>query len=332
MLRLQRLNVIEPIEYSDWAAPIVVVRKAQTDADGDPVVRICADYSTGLNERLEANKYPLPTPDEIIAKLAGSQYFSTIDLSDAYLQIEVEEQSQKVLTINTHKGLFKYKRLPPGVKSAPGAFQKVVDNMLSDLEGAQSFLDDILVFGRTRIEHDRNLEQTLTKIQEYGFKLKAEKCKFRMTQVKYLGHIISGKGVSTDPEKVAAIAKMPVPKNISELRSFLGAVNYYARFIREMHTLRKPLDELLKQNVSWNWNDNCQKSFDRFKELLQSDLMLTHFNPELDRMCMCVHTRKKRENAKREENAVHYRNEKNAERNRFRFYLLPLYVPNRPIV
>ncbi|XP_038106552.1 uncharacterized protein K02A2.6-like [Culex quinquefasciatus] len=280
--RLQDMGVLEPVDYSDWAAPIVAVRKAQRDADGDPVVRICADYSTGLNAVLEANKYPLPTPDDIFAKLAGSKFFSVIDLSDAYLQMEVEEESQKLLTMNTHKGLFKVKRLPPGVKPAPGAFQKVVDNMLAGQEGAASFLDDVLVFGRTRAEHDRNLEQTLQRIQDFGFRLKIEKCKFYMTEVKYLGHIINQNGIRTDPGKVSAISQMPPPKNLTELRSFLGAVNYYAKFIKEMHQLRRPLDLLLKKDAKWAWSDDCQRSFERFKELLKSDLMLTHYNPTLD--------------------------------------------------
>ncbi|XP_062713844.1 uncharacterized protein K02A2.6-like [Aedes albopictus] len=279
--RLQNLGVIEPVEFSNWAAPIVAVRKAQRDAEGDPVIRVCADYSTGLNAALEANKFPLPTPDDIFAKLAGSQYFSVLDLSDAYLQMEVDEDSQKLLTVNTHKGLFKYKRLPPGVKSAPGAFQKVIDNMIGDLEGTESLLDDVIVFGKTRAEHDRNLNNTLQRIQEFGFRLKLEKCKFGVTQVKYLGHIISRDGLRTDPEKVRAILQMPPPKNVTELRSFLGAINYYSKFMKEMHLLRKPLDDLLQKDKKWVWTDECQRSFVRFKDLLQSDLMLTHYNPKL---------------------------------------------------
>ncbi|XP_053686599.1 uncharacterized protein K02A2.6-like [Sabethes cyaneus] len=281
LTRLQLMGVLEPIDFAEWAAPIVAVRKAHCDAHGDPIVRICADYSTGLNASLEANNYPLPTPEEIFAKLSGSQFFSTIDLSDAYLQMEVEEDSQKLLTVNTHKGLFKYKRLPPGVKSAPGAFQKVIDSMISDLEGVESFLDDVIVYGKSCEEHDRNLEGTLSRIQEFGFRVKIEKCRFYMTEVKYLGHILDRNGIRTDPEKVSAIVHMPPPKNVSELRSFLGAVNYYAKFIKEMHELRRPLDLLLQKDKRWAWTEDCQRSFERFKQLLQSNLMLTHYDPTL---------------------------------------------------
>ncbi|XP_055604734.1 uncharacterized protein K02A2.6-like [Uranotaenia lowii] len=229
--RLQKLGVLEPVDYSDWAAPIVAVRKAQRDADGDPVVRICADYTTELNAMLKANKNPLPTPDDIFAKLAGCQYFSVIDLSDAYLQMEVEEDSQKLLTMNTHKGLFKVKRLPPGVKPAPRAFQKVVDNMLGSQEGVASFLDDVLVFGWTSSEHDRNLEQTLQRIQDFGFRLKIEKCKLYMTEAKYLGHIIDRNGIRTVPGKVSAISPDATAEESHRAAFILGR----RKLLREVH-------------------------------------------------------------------------------------------------
>ncbi|XP_055615107.1 uncharacterized protein K02A2.6-like [Toxorhynchites rutilus septentrionalis] len=113
--RLERLNIISPVNYSEWAAPIVVVRKANGS------IRICGDYSTGLNERLQSHQYPLSLPQDIFSKLAGCIVFSTIDLSDAFLQMEVDESSRRMLTINTHRGLYEYNRLPPGVKAAPGA-------------------------------------------------------------------------------------------------------------------------------------------------------------------------------------------------------------------
>lgn len=115
-LRLEKLNIIEKTDFSLWAAPIVAVNKPNGK------IRICADYSTGLNAALQPNKHSLPLPDDIFAKLAGKQYFTVIDFSDAYFQLAVEEESQELLTINTHRGLFKFKRLPFGVKSAPGAF------------------------------------------------------------------------------------------------------------------------------------------------------------------------------------------------------------------
>ncbi|XP_055584806.1 uncharacterized protein K02A2.6-like [Uranotaenia lowii] len=274
--RLQNLGIITPVSYAEWAAPIVAVRKPNGK------VRICADYSTGLNEALIPNQHPLPLPQDIFAKLAGKKFFSQIDLSDAYLQVEVCEFSKKLLTINTHKGLFQFNRLSPGVKTASGEFQHIVDNMIADLEDTSGYLDDIIVASDTLEGHISEIERLLRRIEEYGFHLKIEKSTFFMQQIKYLGFIIDAAGIRPDPSKVKAIIDMPAPKDVSTLRSFLGAINYYGKFVRSMHDLRHPLDALLKKEVKWNWSEDCQKSFDKFKKLLQSDLLLTHYNPKLE--------------------------------------------------
>ncbi|XP_062538009.1 uncharacterized protein K02A2.6-like [Armigeres subalbatus] len=161
--RLEDSGIITPVTYADWAAPIVVVRKP------DRSVRICADFSTGLNNALESNSYPLPLPEDIFNRMAQCTVFSHIDLSDAYLQVEVDEESKKMLTINTHKGLYRFNRLSPGVKTAPGAFQQIMDAMLSGIPGTCPYLDDIFIGGRNAEEHKRNLYFVLQRLQEYGF-------------------------------------------------------------------------------------------------------------------------------------------------------------------
>ena len=137
--RLQEAGVIEPTNYSRWAAPIVIVRKANGK------VHICADYSTGLNNALDAHQYPLPIPENLFAKLNGGICFAKIDFSDTFLQLEVDEDSKELLTINTHKGLFRYNRLPFGVKTAPSIFQQTMDAMLTGITGAIAFLDNIII-------------------------------------------------------------------------------------------------------------------------------------------------------------------------------------------
>ncbi|XP_055522702.1 uncharacterized protein K02A2.6-like [Wyeomyia smithii] len=137
--RLERKQIITPVDYSEWAAPIVVVRKASG------AVRICGDYSTGLNNALQPNQYPLPLPQDIFASLANCTVFSQIDLTDAFLQVLVDENSRNLLTINTHRGLYQYNRLPPGVKAAPGAFQQIIDAMLAGLPCICGYLDDVIV-------------------------------------------------------------------------------------------------------------------------------------------------------------------------------------------
>ncbi|XP_065091291.1 uncharacterized protein K02A2.6-like [Ochlerotatus camptorhynchus] len=182
--RLQDNGIISPVKFSDWVAPIVVVRKS------DVSVRICGDYSTGLN-------------------VPSSQI--------AYLQVEVEEASRKLLTINTHKGLFQYNRLPPRVKSAPGAFQRIIDSMVAGSLGVKLYLDDLLIDGKTQQDHDRSLNAVLDRIREYGFHLRIEKCRFSLPQIKFLGHIIDKDGLRQDPAKTNAISQMPPPMNVSQL-------------------------------------------------------------------------------------------------------------------
>ncbi|XP_053698900.1 uncharacterized protein K02A2.6-like [Sabethes cyaneus] len=274
--RLESLGIITPVTYADWATPIVVVRRPNRS------VRICADFSTGLNNALMPNSHPLPLPEDIFARMANCTIFGYIDLSDAYLQVEVDDESRKLLVINTHKGLFRFNRLSPGIRTAPGEFQQIMDAMLSGIEYVCPYLDDILVGGQTRDELKHNLKQILARLQEYGFTVRIEKCSFFMNQVKYLGQLIDREGIRPDPEKIAAIISMPAPHDVPTLRSYLGAVNYYGKYIREMKNLRQPLDELLKKGSTFKWSSECQRSFDRFKEVLQSPLLLTHYNPRLD--------------------------------------------------
>ncbi|XP_065095800.1 uncharacterized protein K02A2.6-like [Ochlerotatus camptorhynchus] len=274
--RLERAKIISPVDFSNWAAPIVVVRKANGS------IRICGDYSTGLNDALQPHRYPLPLPVDIFAKLANCTVFSQVDLSDAFLQVEVDECSRDLLAINTHRGLYRYNRLPPGVKTSPGAFQQLIDTMLAGLPCTSGYLDDVVVGGKDTEEHWTNLRAVLERIQEFGFTIRPEKCTFAQPQIKYLGYLLDRNGLRPDPAKIQAITDMAPPTDVSGVRSFLGAVNYYGKFVHRMRTLRFPLDELLKAGTEFRWTTQCQQAFMRFKEILASDLLLTHYNPNLD--------------------------------------------------
>ncbi|XP_035912575.1 uncharacterized protein LOC118512363 [Anopheles stephensi] len=271
--RLVQMNVITPVDYSEWATPIVVVRKSSG------AIRICGDYSTGLNDALRPHEYPLPLPDDIFARLAHCKFFSKVDLSDAFLQVEIEERYRPLLTINTHRGLYLYNRLPPGLKVASAAFQQIMDAMLAGLCYTSGYLDDVVVGGRTEEEHDENLNKVLQRIKEFGFTIKAEKCAFKTHQIEYLGHIIDRTGLRPNPKKIDAIVNLPAPSNVNEVRSFLGAINYYGKFVPNMRNLRYPLDNLLKDGNQFVWTKQCGEAFRKFKEILKSDLLLTHYDP-----------------------------------------------------
>nr|CAD2155480.1 unnamed protein product [Meloidogyne enterolobii] len=145
------MGAIRPIEFADWAAPILAVKKANGK------IRVCIDYSTGLNEALELNKYPLPTPQEIWSEMHGNKIFSQLDLRDAYLQVELDSDSKKLANINTHMGIFEVQRLPFGVKSAPAIFQKLMDELISGLKGVFAYLDDLIIGSENETEHKKFL-------------------------------------------------------------------------------------------------------------------------------------------------------------------------------
>lgn len=168
--RLVESGVLDPVNVSEWATPVVPVIKK------DGSLRLCGDFKVTINPVLTAEKYPLPLIDDLFSGLAGGQKFSKIYLCQAYLQMHVDQESQELLTIVTHKGLYRYRRLPFGITSAPALFQRAMDQILSGLTGVQCYLDDLLITGKDEQEHLRNLNATLQRLEEYGLRVRKDKC------------------------------------------------------------------------------------------------------------------------------------------------------------
>ncbi|KAL5463984.1 hypothetical protein EMCRGX_G032937, partial [Ephydatia muelleri] len=174
-----------------------------------------------------------------------------------------------------------YTRLPFGVASAPALFQKTMDIILQGMKHVMCYIDDILVTGSTEKEHFTQLEEVLKRLQHHGLKVKKDKCALFQDSVQYLGHKIDASGIHTTDSKVEAVKNAPAPKNVQELRSFLGLLHYYGRFIQQLSTLLQPLNELLKSNRRWNWTSECQSAFVKAKERLVSAPVLAHYDPSL---------------------------------------------------
>ena len=279
--RLESNGVIVPVQHSDWAAPIVPVRKP------DGSVRICGDFKLTANTATKMEVFPLPRVEELFASLAGGQQFSKLDLSQAYHQLELTEESQPVLTVNTHKGLYQYQRLPFGVASAPAIFQRTMENVLQGIPNVCAYLDDILISGPTTSAHLKNLEEVLARLESSGMRLKREKCEYLKEEIEYLGHKISRSGLQPTKSKVQAVAEVPKPTNVAELRSFLGLVNYYGKFLPNLSSTAAPLYELLRKSTAWKWSDRQQTAFQKLKDCLQSANLLVHFDSRKEIILAC---------------------------------------------
>ncbi|UYV83276.1 K02A2.6-like [Cordylochernes scorpioides] len=274
-------RVITKIERSDWATPIVPIMKKNGK------LRICGDFKITLNPVLKVDQFSLPKIEDIFAILGKGVNFSKIDLSQAYLQLELDEASREIAVINTHKGLYNMNRLPFGIASAPAIWQRIIEQILSGIPKTLVYLDDILITGETETDHLNNLETVLKRLNEYGLKANKEKCKLFQERLEYCGHVIDRNGLHTADNKIRAINDAPESLNVTQLRAFIGFVTYYHRFIRNAAEIMSPLYDLLKKGTKWNWSPSCRKAFKLVKHIVSSDQILMVYDPELPLRLSC---------------------------------------------
>ncbi len=277
--RLQGLGIITPVKTSKWAAPIVPVLKKNGQ------VRVCGDYKVTANRALLTESYPLPRVDDLVTALAGGKTFTKLDMANAYLQLPLDEASKEYLVINTHKGLFKYNRLPFGVSSAPAIFQRCVDTLIATR--STKSISHILVTGGTAKEHLQHLDAVLCRLEEAGLHLNRAKCTFMQPRIQYLGHVIDEQGRHPTAEKVQAIQDAQTPKDVTQLRSFLGILNYYGKFLPNLSSTLSPLHDLLRKNHKWHWGTKQDEAFQVAKEALQADSLLVYFDPKKPLILAC---------------------------------------------
>lgn len=268
---------------SPFASPLVLVRKK------DGSLRLCVDYRL-LNARTRKDAFPLPRIEETLDMLAGARWFSTMDLASGYNQVPVSEGDRAKTAFCTPFGLFEWNRMPFGLCNAPSTFQRLMQRMFGDQQchSVLLYLDDIVVFSSTVAQHLQRLEMVLTRLQAEGLKAKLAKCAFFKPEVRYLGHVISQQGVSTDPDKVEAVSKWRQPTNVSELRSFLGFASYYRRFVEGFAKVAAPLHRLVAelsgsrskrasgQQLQDAWSEECAASFEGLKDKLVSAPVLAY--------------------------------------------------------
>ena len=259
---------------SPWNAPVIIVPKK------DGGLRFCVDFRR-LNDATKKEVYPMPRIDRALEHLSGSQWYSTFDMLSGYWQVKLTPDTiEKTAFSVPGKGHFEFVVVPMGATNAPAHFQRVMDLALHGLTWGIClvYLDDIIVFSNTFDEQVARLDTLLGRLKSLNMLLKFSKCKFFLQEIEFLGHVVSGKGVKPDQRKVEAIARCQPPKNVKELRSFLGAVNHFRRFIHRCAQREMPLLELLRRENKWVWGPGQQASFEDLRTCLMTPPILRHAN------------------------------------------------------
>ena len=274
--RMESLGVIFPVsEPSPWCSGMVVVPKPSGQ------VRICVDLKC-LNECVQREFHPLPHVEETLAQLTGAQVFTKLDANSGFWQILLASKSRMLTTSITPFGRYCFHKLPFGITSAPELFQCRMNSMLSELPGVLCLMDDVLVFGKNQAEHDAHLEAVLKRIESAGVTLNPSKCEFSKSELKFLGHIINNQGVKADPAKTKAILDMQPPKNVSEMRRFIGMTNQLSKFIPCSAEMMKPLTELLSSKCTFQWGPSQTEAFAKIKDKLTTSSILALYDPTAD--------------------------------------------------
>ena len=263
------------VSNSPYGAMALIVRKK----DGTP--RVVVDYR-GLNEITVKNKYPLPLMDEMFDRVHGARYFTKIDLRSGFHQIGMAEADIEKTAFRTRYGSFEYLVLPMGLCNAPGTFMQLMNSTFRDLldKSVLVFLDDILVFSRTKEEHIKHVREVLVRLRAQKLYAKRSKCEFFRSEVEFLGHRIGANGLSVSQDKVQAVRDWPTPKNVHDVRSFLGLAGFYRRFVKDFSKIALPITELTKEKTTpFVWGQRQQQAFDALKAALCSAPVLLTPDP-----------------------------------------------------
>ena len=257
-------------EPTDWVNSMVIVEKPNKK------LRICLD-PRNLNTAIKREHFQLPTIAEITSRMSGAKIFSKLDGNNSYWQLKLDPESQLLTTFNTSYGRYCYLRTPFEIKSAQEVYQKRISQLFEDIEGVETDID-ILIWGRSKEEHDQRLKMALKRCEDIGLTLNKDKCVIGTSSVTYIGHILTADGVKPDESKVKAILEMPAPTDKKGVMRLLGTVNYLAKFVPDMSQITEPIRALLKQDVEFEWNSAQEAAFTKIKKILTSDPILKYFD------------------------------------------------------
>lgn len=261
---------------SPYASPILLVDKASGEK------RMCVDYRS-LNKITVKEKYPMPIVEDLIDKLRGCKYYTSLDLKSGYYQIGISENSISKTAFITPDGHYEFKRMPFGLCNGPAVFQRLMNTVLGRLRFGKviCYMDDLLIATNTLDENVEQLNEVLQVLDQNGLTINLDKCHFFQSSVRFLGYDISEEGIRPGKKKLKAVTDYPEPQNVHQVRQFLGLINYFRKFIQNCALLAKPLTELLKKEMKWVWGTEQVLAFNKLKHELLNNAVLTIFDPKL---------------------------------------------------
>lgn len=271
-----KMKVITRVtEPTDWVSSIVYSRKSSGK------LRICLDPKD-LNEAVKRPHYKTPTLDEVTYKLAGAKVFSKLDARHGYWSISLDDESSRKTTFNSPFGRFRFERLPFGLNLSQDVFQERMDNILEQCPGTMGMADDVAVFGRDDVEHDRNLHNVMKVARKHGLVFNVDKCDIHQPSIHFFGLVFDVTGVRPDPSKVNAIKRLETPRDTTQLQEFLGVATYMSPFIPHLSHHTATLRDLLKKDVEFAWSPSHEDAFQKTKQLICEEVTLSHFDPKMD--------------------------------------------------
>ena len=262
------------VSRSPAAAPVLFVKKPNGD------LRFCIDYR-GLNSITIKNRHSLPLITETLSQLSHAKFYTKLDVISAFNKLRIKQGDEWKAAFTCRYGLFEPVVLLFGLCNGPASFQTYIIHALRGLldNYCTAYMDDILIFSENIEQHREHVKTVLHRLREHGLQVDISKCEFETTQVTYLGLIVSTKGITMDPKKVACVQEWPTPRSVRDIQGFLGFANFYRRFIPEFSRLATPLSNLTKKDIPFKWDTVCEESFRNIKKAFREGAMLAHFDP-----------------------------------------------------
>ena len=268
--RLVKIGVLKRINNSEWAAPTFIIPKK------NGTVRFISDFRE-LNKRIRRKLFPIHKIQDLLLKLEGFKYASSLDLNMGYYHIELCPESKRLCTIVLPWGKYEYQKLPMGLCNSPDIFQEKMNELFAGFEYVRTYIDDLLIISNNSYDdHLNKLDTVLNKLQKSGFKVNAEKSFFCQSELEYLGFKITREGIMPLPDKVQAIKNISVPKTKKQLRSFIGIINYYRDMWKHRSDILTPLSGMTSKEAKWDWTPACQKAFDDIKKVVSRETLLSY--------------------------------------------------------